>query len=52
MAHTGIVTIIIMVLEAATISEIAESTTVTCLATGMAEEDTAGGERIHSPQYE
>lgn len=54
MGHTGMVAIIIMVLEAAMITAIAaptvpcmapsttEATTVTCLATGMAEADGDG----------
>lgn len=63
MGHTGMVTIIIMVLEAAMITAIvaptelrmiptAESTTVAYLATGTAEADTVGGDRVYSPQYE
>lgn len=63
MGHTGMVTIIIMVLEAAMITEIAthtalrmiptaESTTVAYPATGPAEADIAGGDRVNSPQYE
>lgn len=62
MGHTGMVTIIIMVLEAAMITEIAaptelrmiptaESTTVAFPATGTAEADTADGDGINSSQF-
>ena len=61
MGHTGMVTITIMVLEAAMITEIvaptelrmiptAESTTVAYLATGTAEVDIADGDGVNSSQ--
>ena len=61
MGHTGMVTITIMVLEAAMITEIvaptelrmiptAESTTVAYLATGTAEVDNADGDGVNSSQ--
>ena len=62
MGHTGMVTTIIMVIEAPMITEVAaptpprmiptaESTTVAYLATGAAEADTADGDGINSSQF-
>ncbi|BBO66300.1 hypothetical protein DSCA_02300 [Desulfosarcina alkanivorans] len=64
MGHTGMVTIIIMVPEAAMITAIVAptglftaptvvaTTDTDLLATGTAEADTVGGDRVYSPQYE
>jgi len=62
MGHTGMVTTIIMVLEAAMVTEVAaptpprmiptaESTTVAYLDTGTAEADTADGDGTNSSQF-
>ena len=63
MGHTGMVTIIIMVLEAVMNTAIVAptglctaptvvATTDTGLDSGTAEADTVGGDRVYSPQYE